>query len=47
VKYRIAILALAALYFGFPPAQVAEKKARQSTTERAPVAAEQQLLQDI
>jgi hypothetical protein len=47
VKYRIAILALAALYFGFPPAQVAEKNARQSTTERAPVAAEQQLLQDI
>jgi len=45
MRYRIAILAFAALYFGFPPAQVAgEKNARQSQHERPPVPAEQQLL---
>ncbi len=47
MKYRIAILALAALYFGFPPAQVADKSARQSPTDGAPAAAEQTLLQSL
>jgi hypothetical protein len=47
MKYRIAILAFAALYFGFPPAQVADKSARQSPTDGAPAAAEQTLLQNL
>jgi len=47
VRYRIAILALAALYFGFPPAHVGEKNARQATPEHAPATAEQPLLQSL
>jgi hypothetical protein len=45
MRYRIAILALAALYFGFPPAHLGEKTARQSTPEHAPANTEEPLLQ--
>lgn len=47
MRYRIAILALAALYFGFPPAHVSEKNARQAVPEHAPEKAEQPLLQSL
>ena len=47
MRYRIAVLALAALYFGFPPAQVAEKSVRHSPTDRTPATAEQVVLQAL
>jgi hypothetical protein len=45
MKYRIAILALAALYFGFPPAQVGEKNARHAQSDRTMAGSEQPILQ--
>lgn len=47
MRYRIAILALAALYFGFPPAHVGEKNVRQATPEHTPAEVEQPLLQSL
>jgi hypothetical protein len=45
MRYRIAILALAGLYFGFPPAHVGEQNARRAAPDPAPAAVEQPLLQ--
>lgn len=47
MRYRIAVLALAALYFGFPPAHVGDKSARQATPEHAPAAAQHSPLQNL
>ena len=47
MKYRIAILALAALYFGFPPAHVGEKSTRQATQEHTPPPPEHSPLQSL
>jgi hypothetical protein len=47
MRYRIAILALAALYFGSPPAHMVEKSARQTSPEHPPTVAEQPLVKSL
>ncbi len=47
MKYRIAVLAFAVLYFGFPPAHVAEKGTRQAAPEHPPAIAQHSPLQTI
>ncbi|MBL8526701.1 MAG: hypothetical protein JNL68_03355 [Burkholderiales bacterium] len=47
MRYRIAILALAALYFGSPPTHMGEKNARQASPEHPPTAAEQPLVKSL